>query len=136
MKLLLDTHVLIWLVEGSAEISGASRKRLDSAATGDGLAVSAISFWETAMLGARGRISLSIPLAEWRRRVLAAPGLVEAAVTGDIGIDAVQLPGALHGDPADRLLVATARAHGWCLATRDRRLLNYAADGHVHAIAV
>lgn len=136
MRLLLDTHVLVWLAEGLSELPVRSRKRINAAAAAGGLAVSAISFWEVAMLAERNRISLSEPVTAWRQRVLAAQGIVEAPMSGDIGIEAVHLPGKLHGDPADRILAATARSNGWTLATRDRRLLDYGAAGHVSVAAM
>lgn len=88
------------------------------------------------MLDARRRISLSKPIEEWRTQILAAPGLEELPVSGAVGIEAVRLPQRLHDDPADRILVATARLLGLRLATRDRRLLDYAASGHLQATAV
>ena len=136
MKVLLDTHVLIWLAEGRSELPRSSRKLIDKAASDVGLAVSAISFWEVAMLFDRGRISLSLPLKDWRRKVVTASGIIETPVTGEVGIEAVQLPGRLHGDPADRLLVATTRLNGWRLATRDKRLLDYGAAGHLATLKV
>lgn len=136
MRLLLDTHVLLWLAEGSDALPDASRTLIEHAAAGEGLAVSSISFWEIAMLAHRSRISLSQPLAVWRGRVRAQPGVVELAVDGDVAIEAVQLPGELHPDPADRMIAATARIHGCRLATRDCRLLDYAASGHLRAHAV
>ena len=86
------------------------------------------------MLADRGRIALARPVAEWRATVLAAPGISEIPVSGDIGIEAVDLPAGLHEDPADRLLVATARLHGLTLGTRDKRLLAYAKQGLVNAV--
>lgn len=136
MRLLLDTHVLIWLAEGWEELPSASRRILDREAGKDGLAVSSISFWETAMLTARGRIGLTRSVAAWRQDVLAVPGLVELPITGGIAIEAVNLPGHLHGDPADRILVATARIEGLRLGTRDARLLDYGRQGHVNTIAL
>ncbi len=136
MRLLLDTHVLIWLAEGHADLPVASRDLIDRAASKDGLAVSSISFWETAMLAHRGRIVLSQPLAMWRTRVVSVPGLAELPLEGDVAIEAVELPGELHPDPADRMIVATARVFGLRLATRDRRLLAYSAAGHVSAVEV
>lgn len=136
MRLLLDTHVLIWLAEGLAELGASARELVDDAAAAHGVAVSAISFWEVAMLAQRGRLSLSQPVGVWRERVVSAPGVVEAAIDGSVAIESVQLPGDLHADPADRLIVATARVHGWRLATRDRRLLDYGAAGHASTIAV
>lgn len=136
MRLLLDTHVLIWLAEGLGELQPSSRQVIDEAARSHGVAVSAISFWEVAMLDARRRISLSKPIGEWRAQVLSAPGLDEVAVTGAAGIESVHLPGQLHDDPADRIIVATARLNGMKLATRDERLLRYGKAGHVVAISV
>jgi len=134
VRLLLDTHILIWLAEGHAKLPAKSRRRIDRIASKEGLAVSGISFWEVAMLADRGRIALARPVAEWRATVLAAPGISEIPVSGDIGIEAVDLPAGLHEDPADRLLVATARLHGLTLGTRDKRLLAYAKQGLVNAV--
>lgn len=136
MRLLLDTHVLIWLAEGLDQLDAAARRAIDAACTTDGLCVSAISFWEVAMLAQRGRISLSSPVSLWRRTVLGQPGLIETPVTGDIGVEAATLPGGAHGDPADRLLIATARVLGLRLATHDRAILDYASAGHVRVLAV
>ncbi|MDD5308377.1 MAG: type II toxin-antitoxin system VapC family toxin [Deltaproteobacteria bacterium] len=136
MRLLLDTHILIWLAEGLADLPPRSRRRINDAARGPGLAVSAISFWEVAMLARRGRIAIRRPVHAWRADVLAAPGIREIAVSGDVGVEAVLLPGKLHEDPADRVLVATARLHGLALGTRDRRLLAYGDQGHVAAVAL
>ncbi|RLB54747.1 MAG: VapC toxin family PIN domain ribonuclease [Deltaproteobacteria bacterium] len=134
--ILLDTHVLVWLAEGLAELPAAARKTIDAAARSTGVAVSAISFWEIAMLDQRGRISLSQPIADWRERVSATPGIIEIPIDGRVAIESVLLPGPLHTDPADRLLIATARLRGWRLATRDRRILEYGALGHVRTLAI
>ena len=136
MRLLLDTHVLIWLAEGAEELGEQARRAIDEATNGAGLAVSAISFWEIALLAERGRISLAEPVRAWRERVLAAPGLLESALDGAVGVEAVQLPGELHADPVERILIATARLTGWRLATRDRRILDYAAAGHLRVLSV
>ena len=136
MKLLLDTHVLVWLVEGVTRLSPKARVAIDKAATSAGIFVSAISFWEVAMLQQRGRLSLTMAVSEWRHQVLNGRGIVELPVDGDIAIEAVALPGELHADPADRLLVASARVHGCRLATHDARLLRYADAGHVQVLRV
>ncbi len=134
MRLLLDTHVLIWLAEGLSDLPPKSRKIINEAAAGDGLCVSAMSFWEIAMLERHDRIALGRPVVAWREQVLANPSFHEISLTGDIGIEAVCLPGEVHQDPADRILVATARIHGLRLGTRDRRLLDYSSAGHVAAV--
>jgi PIN domain nuclease of toxin-antitoxin system len=134
--ILLDTHVLIWLAEGSNELKPQVRKTLDEAAYGSGLGVSSISFWEVAMLSARGRIILSQPVSEWRSRILAQDCISEVPITGGVSIESVLLPGTLHPDPADRLMVATCRLNGWSLATRDIRLLAYGAQGYLKTLAI
>ena len=136
MKLLLDTHALIWLAEGSEDLRPPAREAIDRHAAASGLVVSAISFWETAVLAQRGRISLSEPVEAWRARVLGTPAITEIPVDGTIAVESVRLPGDLHGDPADRFLVATARLRGFRLATRDHKLLAYGAEGHVRVLSV
>ena len=136
MSLLLDTHVLIWLAEGLPELSKPARQHIDKAAATDGVAVSAISFWEIAMLHAKGRLSLSRPIRDWHAMVAAVRGLAEVAVSSEIAIEAGSLPGPFHGDPADRLIVATARTRGWPLMTRDARILAYGEAGHARVAAV
>jgi PIN domain nuclease of toxin-antitoxin system len=136
VRLLLDTHVLVWLVEGMAQLRPAARRTIERAAATDGVVVSAISFWEVAMLAVRGRLALGTPPSIWRRRVLELTGLVEEPIDGEIGIEAVQLPGSLHADPADRLLTATARLRGHRLVTQDARLIAYGREGHVGVLAL
>jgi PIN domain nuclease of toxin-antitoxin system len=136
MTLLLDTHALIWFAEGHDDLPPRSRRRLDAAARSEGLAVSAITFWEVAMLERRRRVSLSQPIERWRETILGPSAMREVEVDGAVAIEAVRLPGDLHEDPADRILVATARVRGWTLATRDSRLLEYGAAGHVKIAAI
>jgi PIN domain nuclease of toxin-antitoxin system len=99
LTLLLDTHILIWLAEGSRELSEPSVARLETAARETGLAVSAISFWEVAMLHRRQRIPLSLPVNAWRDIVLETPGFVEAPLGGDVAIESFSLPAELDSRP-------------------------------------
>ncbi len=85
------------------------------------LAASAITFWEIALLLSKARLELAKPIGQWRRDLLTS-GLVECPVDGEIGIAAAQL-GDLHGDPADRIILATAVHHRATLVTADQRLL-------------
>jgi PIN domain nuclease of toxin-antitoxin system len=136
VTLLLDTHVLIWFAEGNEALPESSIERIDGLREEQGLAVSAINFWEVAMLQRRKRVSLSVPISQWRSVVLEASGITEAPLTGEIAIESVELPGDVHSDPADRMLIATARLNGWTLATRDDRILRYGKAGHVSTMAV
>ena len=136
LRLLLDTHILIWLAEGTADLDSASVARLEDVTRADGLAVSPISFWEVAMLQERQRITLSLPVRSWREIVLKTRGVIEAPLTGEIAIESVNLPGKFHKDPADRILVATARLNAWTLATRDDRILSYGNAGNIDVLHV
>ena len=86
------------------------------------------------MLEARGRITLAKPCSEWVDDALAAPGFGLAPLTPDVAVESVRLPGPFHDDPADRMIVATARLAGAQLVTRDKRILDYGARGHVAVV--
>jgi PIN domain nuclease of toxin-antitoxin system len=119
VKVLLDTHIWIWWLLGSDRLSAAERHCLDRlAATGD-VHLSAMSLWEAQMLQNKGRLMLDRPLAAWLRQAAAADvvGLVPLDVEVVLALDL--LPQSFHGDPADRLIVATALTHGLPLATHD-----------------
>ena len=120
--LLLDTNALLWLRRGDARLGRIARGEIERAWQSDALAVSAISFWEVAMLVDKGRIRLSDDVHTWRREHL-EQGVVEIPVDGDIGIRAAALA-EFHADPADRLIVSTALA-GHRLVTSDRRILGW-----------
>lgn len=131
----LDTHVWIWAVEGDrAQLGAGAIDELEAASLRGGVLVSAISVWEVAMLEAKGRLTLSRPLEEWVRAALRAPGVTLLPLSPEIAVESTRLPGSPHGDPADRILVASARVAGARLATRDEGILRYAADGHVRVL--
>ena len=134
---LLDTHVWLWLLAGDEPLrSSPARSTLEAAVAAGQLRVSVVSAWEVGMLEAKGRIGLPIGVDAWVQQALAAPGISPTSLTPQVAVASTRLPGQLHGDPADRILVATARALGAHLVTRDARLLEYAAAGHVTALAV
>ena len=128
--IVLDTHVLVWLDAGNAELGDETAGLIDREFSTDGVAVSAISFWEIAMLIAKGRVVIAKPLVRWREELLAA-GLLELPVDGRLGIEAADLPD-FHGDPADRIIVATALMLGCRLVTADRQILAW--PGSIEAI--
>jgi len=121
--ILLDTHVLVWLDEASPRLGAAAIERINAAFQAGEAMVSAISFWEVGMLVTKGRIRLDMDLGVWRNDFL-EQGLIELPVTGEIGIKAATFE-RFHGDPADRLIAATALKNSLTLVTADKKLLNY-----------
>lgn len=131
-RLLLDTHLWIWMVEDRhVQIAPRVVDEMGRASARGHLLVSAISVWEVSMLQAKGRITLSLELEEWVRRGLTAPGVRLADLSPEILIESTRLPGSVHGDPADRMLIATARRTGATLVTRDAAILAYAREGYL-----
>ncbi|MCY4631908.1 MAG: type II toxin-antitoxin system VapC family toxin [bacterium] len=120
--IVLDTHVLLWLRSGSERLGGAARSEIERAWQAGEVCVSAISFWEVALLKVKGRLEFPEEVALWRREQL-EQGVIELAVDGEIGIRAASLPDVV-ADPADRLIVATALG-GHVLVTADRRLVDW-----------
>jgi PIN domain nuclease of toxin-antitoxin system len=133
--LLLDTCAAIWISQ-EQRISADALGALERARTaGDLTYVSPITAWEVGLLVSRGRMSSPMPPQRWFERLMQAPGLNLAEMSPNILIASSFLPGAPPRDPADRILAATAREHGYVLVTRDRPLLDYAGQGHIQAIA-
>jgi PIN domain nuclease of toxin-antitoxin system len=134
--LLLDTHVWVWLEAGNSELSAGVREEIARTLGFGLLRIAAICLWELALLAARGRIILGKPTDLWIDAALAEPAPAIEPLSPAIAIESCHLPGDFHRDPADRMIVATARVIGARLMTRDRRILDYAASGHLAAIAV
>lgn len=134
---LLDTHALIWIVSGAAMRSEAVQEV--SNAFGDEAAyISAVSGWEIGLLARNqrpGALTFDGGPAVWFERAIRQTGLKSIALDWQTAVSVSSLPDLDHGDPADRMLIATARQNGLTLVTRDRPILDYAAMGHVRAIA-
>lgn len=128
--LLLDTHVWIWVMEGATrEVGPATRRAVEEAGARGRILVSAISVWEVGMLEAKGRIRFSLEIGEWVRRGLGAPGVQFSGLSPDVALGSARLPEGIHGDPADRMLIATARQTGATLVTRDHKIVDYGRQG-------
>ena len=121
--ILLDTHAALWFTTDSELLGKKSRRITDRALKDSQLAVSAISFWEIALLVAKRRLR-RIDLATEMRRLVLGGGVIELPLTGEIAILAGELEN-LHADPADRFIAATAIAHNATLVTADDRLLRW-----------
>ena len=131
----LDTHALVWLLDGNRRLGPDSRALIASAAGRAAVSFSAISAWEIAMLVAKGRLELDRDVLDWLANAARLPGIRTAPLSVEISVASTRLPGELHGDPADRLIVATARQLDATLVTADRALLGYAGSGHLEAHA-
>lgn len=133
--LLLDTHVWVWFVEDEPRrFSRRIVPLVERAVQRNELVISAISVWEIALLEATGRIELAMDVRTWMGRALAFPGVRLKGLSPSVAIEATRLPGELHRDPADRILIATARLLGAALVTCDERILAYARKGHVRVV--
>lgn len=119
MKVILDTHVWIWWLLPGSPLPDRERLALDRIAADGGIYLPAICQWETQMLHSKGRLEFPLPLADWLKRATAADMLKVLPLSADVVIAVDALPTAFHGDPADRIIVATARAYELPLATHD-----------------
>lgn len=131
--LLLDTCALIWLCDGTLDASPV-RPEIEAAATDGRLRVSVASAWEIGLLSRAGRVRFLPDAKTWFQVATDFPGFDVVPITAEIAIDSSQLPGELHGDPADRLIIATARHLAARIVTRDRRIVDYAGLGHVSVL--
>jgi PIN domain nuclease of toxin-antitoxin system len=135
LPLLLDTNVWIWAAEQREnELSSRMLRLIDSASRNNRVLISVISMWEIAMLAERNRIALSAEPLRWIEKASNVPGVQIIELTPRIAVGSTHLPGNPHADPADRILMATARDAGARLVTRDRRILQYAESTRALAV--
>ena len=120
--ILIDTHVLLWQERGDLRMGSQTRRTFEYALQEGNAAVSAISFWEVGMRVQKGQLDFSLDLKDWRADLL-RHGLIEIPINGEIAVRASLLPN-MHGDPADRLIVAMA-LEGHTLVTADGPILDW-----------
>jgi PIN domain nuclease of toxin-antitoxin system len=119
VKVILDTHIWVWWLLPGSPLPDRERMALDRIATDNGILLPAICLWEAQMLHRKKRIELPVPFPTWLRRATAADMLNVLPLNADTVIAVDDLPAGFHGDPADRMIVATARVHDLSLATHD-----------------
>jgi PIN domain nuclease of toxin-antitoxin system len=131
MPTLLDTHAWVWWVTSDSRLSRTAKEKIDKAQSGDDLWLSLISVWEVAKKVEKEQLILDRPVDDWIDAAIMVQGLHVWELTRPILIQSCALPGPFHGDPADQLIVATARHHEAVLITKDRRIRSYP---HVRAV--
>lgn len=127
LSYLLDTHIYVWWRLGSGELTREQTRILDHAeASRVEVGLSSISIWEMAMLVSKGRLELNqIPTHLWLRQVENDSGLKILPMDADVCMEGANLPTGFHRDPADQIIVATARVHGLRLLTADDRIIEW-----------
>jgi len=130
--LLLDTHIWLWFALANRDrLKPAAIQAIQEAARRGYLRVSIITIWEIGLLESKGRVHLGLALDDWIERALALPGLSLAPLNAKMALDCNRLPGEFHADPADRIIVATARRLDATLMTADRKIIEYGKSGYV-----
>lgn len=122
--IVLDTHALLWWVSGQPDLSKTAKRTIEKELAKGEVVISSISAWEIAMLVDRGRLVLAMELEQWLATVTKIQGLRFMPVDNEIALKAVELV-AFHKDPADRMIVATARKLSASLVTRDKKIRDY-----------
>ena len=129
-KLILDTHILIWYIEG-INLSEPQVELIDKMREKSSLYISAISIWEIALLVSKERIALSIDIDEWIQRVASITGLNLMDLSIPILTQSCTLLNYEHKDPADRMIIASARSINAHLITLDQKIIDYADKGYL-----
>ena len=132
---LLDTCAAIWIMNGDPLRDPAATELPQALERNGRLVISPITAWETATLVAKKRILLTLRPEVWFSKLCELPGVTLVDMPPSVLIASTSLPGKTPADPADRILIATAREFDYTLVTRDRLLLKYASSGYVRAMA-
>lgn len=135
--LLVDTHVWFWWATGDDRLKGTKALRaLEASAQEEKVLLSVISLWEVGMLCAKGRLQLYPDVRQWVDRALAETSVKIVPLTVHGALASTSLPGEFHGDPADRIIVATAEEEGALLVTADARIIHYCTRRHTAVLKV
>jgi PIN domain nuclease of toxin-antitoxin system len=125
MQTLLDTHAWVWWVTGDRRLTPSARRAIERARSTGALALSLISVWEVAKKVEKGQLVLDRPVDDWLDLAASQPDLHLAELTRPILVESCRLPQPFHGDPADQIIVATARDRAAAIITRDERIRAY-----------
>jgi PIN domain nuclease of toxin-antitoxin system len=134
--LVLDTHIFLWSALQPSNLSKAIRNDIALAQEKNQLLLSAISLWEIAMLSFKKRVYIYEPIKDFLLSIAGINGLMIQAISAEIAAESVLLVDNFHGDPVDRMIVATTKVGGGILATRDEKILKWASSGHIKTLPV
>ena len=123
--IVLDTHAWVWFISNPELLSKRAKKVTDTAINAKEIFISSISAWEIALLVEKGRLKLTLDVTDWISKSERLPFFRFIPVDNSIVIKAVNLPQPLHNDPADRIIIATAKAIGAHIVTKDEKILKY-----------
>jgi PIN domain nuclease of toxin-antitoxin system len=126
MATLLDTHAWVWWVTADKRLSKRAATIIRRALASRDLWISMISAWEVAKKVEKGQLTLDRPIDQWLDQAISPQGVGVWEMTRPILVESCALPQPFHGDPADQIIVATARVHGAVVVTKDERILEYA----------
>lgn len=127
-KIILDTHVWLWTMLGNPILTKEYRNAFERILKIHGILISSMSIWEIGMLVDKKRIEIEMEVLDWVTQALEVPGIQLCSLTPRINIQSTRLPGEIHGDPVDRLLIASAYEENAVLVTCDRKILEYGAE--------
>lgn len=134
--ILLDTHVLLWAISEPNKLSTTVKQYIDVAQQNKLLLLSSISLWEIAMLEQKKRIDIRQPLKTFLESIINIQGLAIKDISIEVAVESNLLADSFHNDPADRLIVATAKYYNATLLTRDQKILAWAEQGAIETLKV
>ena len=135
--LLLDTHIFVWLMNGEKRLGSSSvRYMIEDAVSNHNVYISMISVWEIAMLESKKRLVFNVELDHWISRAIEITGIQILPITREIAISSTRLPGGFHGDPADRLIVASANCIQAGIVTNDHEIIKYCSSHDIPSFTV
>lgn len=123
--IVLDTHIWLWWLSNPEKLSQVAAECINHESKDGSIHISSISIWEIAMLVAKGRLELSIDVSDWLAATESLPFINFVPVNNKIALQSVLLPGELHNDPADRIIIATAIAINAPVVTSDKKIITY-----------
>lgn len=131
---ILDTHVLLWSLLKPEELTEETKSKVEQAQKNQNLLVSAISLWEIAMLSHKKRIHIFEPIKNFLSSIEEMSGINICEISAEVAAESVLLQNNFHGDPADRIIISTARVYSATLLTRDKQILQWSEYGSIKCL--